>query len=94
MYTWRVYRENRDELTTKTAEDVRDKLDKLKLTTKLNASKYINFFPQHVKHIQDLDASYTPSKTIAIFLNQIMDPNYANKVQSCREKKCILGECI
>ena len=83
-----------DELTTETAEDVRDKLDKLKLSTKSNASEYINCFLQHVKHLQELDESYTPSKTIAIFLNQITDPDYENTVEACRENKCILGECI
>ena len=83
-----------DELRTETAEDVRDKLDKLKISTNSNASEYINCFLQHAKHLQELDESYTPSKKIAIFLNQITDPDYKNIVEACRENICILGECI
>ena len=53
-----------DELTTETAEDVRDKLDKIVFFTNNTASEYINNFQLYVKQLDDLGESYTPSKTI------------------------------
>ena len=41
-----------DELTTETAEDVREKLEKVFLSTKSSASKYINEFLQYTKHLE------------------------------------------
>ena len=56
------------ELTTETAEDIRDKLARLTLSTRIQASHYINEFLQYKKHLEDLDESYTVSKTVSIFL--------------------------
>ena len=38
-----------DELTTETAEDIREKLAKVTLSTRTHASQYINDFLQHTK---------------------------------------------
>ena len=83
-----------DELTTETAEDVRSKLDKLRLTTKNTASKYINQFLQHKKHLEELGEEYTASKTVNIFLTQITDPDYSTTVEHCLENKLKIDECI
>ena len=83
-----------DELTTETAEDVRSKLDKLRLTTKITASKYINQFLQYRKHLEELSEEYTPSKTVNIFLMQIMDPDFESTVEHCLENKLDINECI
>ena len=69
-----------DELTTETAEDVRSNLEKNILSTKTNASEYINNFLQHVKHLKDLQELYTVSKTINIFLYQVSDLDYKYKI--------------
>ena len=83
-----------DELTTETAEDIRSKLDKLSLTTKNTASKYINQFLQYTKHLDELNESYTQSKTVNIFLTQITDPDYFSTVEHCMENKLDINECI
>ena len=83
-----------DELTTETAEDVREKLEKVFLSTKSSASKYINEFLQYTKHLEELSESYTASKTISIFLNQITDPDYKSTVESCHMNKYNLLKCI
>ena len=83
-----------DELTTETAEDVRSKIDKLNLSTRITASQYINSFLQHQKHLEELKEEYTPSKTVTIFLTQITDPDYGPTVEHCLENKLHLRECI
>ena len=65
-----------DELTSETAEDVRAKLDKTFLNTRTSASQYVKDFLQYTKQLENLDESYTESKTIQIFLDQITDPDY------------------
>ena len=76
-----------DELTTENAEDVRSNLENNILSTKTNTSEYINTFLQHVKHLEDLQESYTASKTISIFLYQISDPDYKHTIETCIESR-------
>ena len=83
-----------DELTTETAEDVREKLEKVTLSTKSHASQYINEFLQHTKQLKELDESYTVSKTVSIFLNQITDPDYKDTVEACHINKYDISGCI
>ena len=83
-----------DELTIETAEDVRAKLDRIYLSTRNTASSYINDFQQYIKQLEDLDESYTTSKTVNIFLSQISDPDYAQTVELCIENKLNIDECI
>ena len=83
-----------DELTTETAEDVRDKLDKIILSTRQTASNYINDFLGYTKQLEELDESYTASKTTNIFLSQITDPDYSATVESCIESKMYVNDCI
>ena len=83
-----------DELTTKTAEDVREKLAKISLSSKTYASQYINEFLQHTKHLGDLDEAYTVSKTVSIFLKQIIDPDYRSTVEACHMNKYDILTCI
>ena len=83
-----------DQLTTETAEDVRAKLDRTKLSTKNTASDYINDFLQYTKQLDELEESYTSSKTVNIFLTQIHDPDYAGTVEMCVENRLPLNKCI
>ena len=83
-----------DALTTDTAEDVRSKIDNLALTTKNSASEYINFFLQYTKHLDELGESYTNSKTVTIFLDQIDDPDYQITKNICVENRLDIKECI
>ena len=83
-----------DELTTETAEDVRSKLDKLTLSTRITGSEYINNFQLYTKQLEDLGESYTTSKTISIFLDQISDPDYTSTKELCIENQHTLEECI
>ena len=83
-----------DDLTTETAEDVRSKLDKLSLNTKTSASEYINMFQLLTKQLDELGESYTPSKTVQIFLSQITDPDFENTRELCVENKYRIDECI
>ena len=83
-----------DELTTETAEDVRDKLAKISLSSKTYASQYINEFLQHMKHLEVLDEAYTVSKTVSIFLKQIVNPDYRSTVEACHMNKYDIHTCI
>ena len=83
-----------DELTTETAEDVRSKLDKLTLSTRITGSEYINNFQLYTKQLEDLGESYTTSKTVSIFLEQISDPDYTSTKELCIENQHNLDECI
>ena len=83
-----------DKLTTETAEDVQDKLDKTVLFTDSMASEYINNFQLYVKQLDDLGESYTPSKTISMFLSQISDPDYTATAELCILDKLHLEDCI
>jgi len=83
-----------DKLTTETAEDIRSKMDRLNLSTKNTASEYINQFLQHNKHLEELNEGYTRSKTVNIFLSQIMDPYYGTTVEHCLENRLDIHTCI
>lgn len=83
-----------DELTTETAEDVREKLSKISLSSKTYASQYINEFLQYTKYLDDLDEAYTDSKTVSIFLQQIKDPDYTSTVEACHMNKYDIHACI
>ena len=83
-----------DELTTETAEDVRERLAKISLSSRTYASQYINEFLQHTKHLDDLDEAYTASKTVSIFLKQIVDPDYKSTVEACHMNKYDIHTCI
>jgi len=83
-----------DNLTTETAEDVRSKLDKLFLNTRISASEYVNSFQLLTKQLNDLGESYTESKTVQIFLSQITDPDFENTKEFCVENKLKVSECI
>ena len=65
-----------DQLTSETADDIRDKLSRISLNTTNTASEFINDFLEYQKHLDELDESYTISKTVSIFLDQITDPDY------------------
>ena len=49
---------------------------------------------QHVKNLEDLQESYTVSKTISIFLYQVSDPDYKHTIETCIENRLELNECI
>ena len=83
-----------DQLTSETAEDVRDRLARISLNTKNTASEYINDFLEHQKHLEELDEAYTTSKTISIFLDQITDPDYVPTVSYCQGDRLPIEECI
>ena len=65
-----------DQLTSETAEDIRDKLSRISLNTRNTASEFINDSLEYQKHLDELDESYTISKTVSSFLDQITDPDY------------------
>ena len=83
-----------DSMTTETAESIRSKLDKLYLNTRITASEYINYFKLYTKQLNELEESYTLSKTVTIFLSQITDPDYSNTKELCIENKYDIDECI
>ena len=64
------------------------------LTTKITATKYINQFLLYTKQLKDLDESYTTSKTVSIFLENIHNPDYQNTVELCQAHKYDIHECI
>ena len=88
----RLYEDN--QLTSETAEDIRDKLSRISLTTRNTASEFINDFLECQKHLNELDEFYTISKTLSFFLDQITDPDYEKTIGYCLEGRLPLEECI
>ena len=66
-----------EDLTTETAEDNRLKLDELLISSNSSANEYINNLLQYIKLLDNLGETFTTSKTIRIFFDQINDQNYA-----------------
>ena len=83
-----------DQLTSETAEDIRDKLSRISLNTRNTASEFINDFLEYQKHLDELDESYIISKTVSIFLDQITDSDYEQTIGYCLEGRLPLEECI
>ena len=81
-------------LQNETAEDIRSKLDKNLLTTKVTATRYLNQFLSYTKQLKDLDESYTKSKTVSMFLEIITNPDYQSTVELCQVHKYDLHDCI
>ena len=81
-------------LQNETAEDIRSKLDKNLLTTKVTATRYINQFLSYTKQLKDMDKAYTKSKTVSMFLENILNPDYQNTVELCQAHKYDIHECI
>ena len=83
-----------DELTTETAEDAQSKLDKLRLSTRVTGNEYINKIQLYNTQLEDIAESYTTSKTMSIFLDQILDTDYITTKEICIENQHTLEECI
>ena len=64
------------------------------LSTRITGSEYINNFQLYTKQLEDLGESYTTSKTVSIFLDQISDPDYTSTKELCIENQHTLEECI
>ena len=69
-------------------------MDNLDLNNLTTASEYINFFKLYTKQLDELEESYTLSKTVTIFLKQISDPDYENTKELCIENRYAINECI
>ena len=64
------------------------------LSTRITGSKYTNNFQLYTKQLEDLGESYTTSKTVGIFLDQMSDHDYTSTKESCIENQHNLDECI
>ena len=64
---------------------MRSKLDKLTLSTRITVSECINNFQLYTKQLEELGESYTTSKTVSIFFDQISDPHYTSTKELCIE---------
>jgi hypothetical protein len=85
-----------DMIQNKTAENLRNKLENLRLHTGVSASEYINKF---LAWFHDLDKilkgqGLSKGHAVHLFLKNIIDEDYKASVTYCRNTGCSLDLCI
>ena len=84
-----------DMIQNETAENLRNKLENLRLHTGVSASEYINKF---LAWFRDLDKikgeGLSKGHAVHLFLKNIIDEEYKTSVTYCRNTGCSLDLCI
>jgi hypothetical protein len=84
-----------DMIQNETAENLRNKLENLRLHTGVSASEYINKF---LAWFRDLDKikgeGLSKGHAVHLFLKNIIDDDYKTSVTYCRNTGCSLDLCI
>ena len=74
-----------DVVQSETADEIRSKLDNLKLHTAISATQYLNqFLTWHSDIAKIPGEALSPSHSVYMFLKNITDPEYKATVQFCR----------
>ena len=84
-----------DVVQSETADEIRSKLDNLKLHTAISATQYLNqFLTWHSDIAKIPGEGLSPSHGVYLFLKNIIDPDYKATVQFCRNQTSTLNECV
>ena len=76
------------------ANQIRYKLDSLKLTTRTTADQYIQDFLELRADLDSLNEGYTPSTYVTKFLDNITDQDYAEDARALQRSNPSLFECM
>jgi hypothetical protein len=86
---------NGDMILNETAENLRKKLDNLRLNTGVSASEYINKFLAWFWDLEKIKGEgLSPGHAIHLSLKNITDDDYKTSVTYCRNTGCSLDLCI
>jgi hypothetical protein len=86
---------NGDMILNETAENLRNKLDNLRLNTGVSASEYINKLLAWFRDLEKIKGEgLSPGHAIHLFLKNIIDDDYKTSVTYCRNTGCSLDLCI
>jgi gag-polypeptide of LTR copia-type len=86
---------NGDMILNKTTENLRNKLDNLRLHMGISASEYINKFLAWFRDLEKIKGEgVSPGHAMHLFLKNIIDNNYKTSVTYCRNTGCSLDLCI
>jgi hypothetical protein len=86
---------NRDIIVNETAENLRNKLDNLRLNTGVSVSKYINKFLAWFWDLEKIKGEgLSPGHALHLFLKNFMDDDYKTSVTYCNKTGCSLDLCI
>ena len=76
------------------ANQIRCKIDTLKLTTRTTADQHIQDFLELKADLDSLNEGYTPSTYVTKFLDNITDPDYAEDARALERNNSSLFECM
>ena len=84
-----------DVVQHETADELRSKLEQLRLHTGTSATQYLNqFLTWHSDMAKIPGEALSPSHGVYLFLKNITDPDYKATVQFCRNNNADLRECV
>ena len=84
-----------DVVQSETADELRSKLDTLKLHSGTTAGQYINKFLMWYSDIAKIPGeSLSPSHGVYLFLKNITDPDYKTTVEICQNNGADLNACV
>jgi hypothetical protein len=86
---------NGDMIQNKTAENLRNKLENLRLHTGVSASEYINKFLAWYRDLDKIKGKgLSTGHVVHLFLKNIINEDYKSSVTYCRNTGCSLDLCI
>jgi hypothetical protein len=84
-----------DMIQNETAENLRNKLDNLKLHSGVSGSEYVNKFLAWYRDLEKIKGEgISPGHARHLFLKNITDTDYQTSVAYCRNVDCSLEHCI
>lgn len=84
-----------DVIKNETAESLRTKLEKLKLTRSLKAEDYINKYLTWMSELDRIKGEkYSDSHKVHLFLRNIEDSDFGTTVEILRKQNSTLEECV
>lgn len=84
-----------DIIQNETAENLRVKLDNLKLHSGITASEYVNKFLAWHRDLSKIEGEGLSTRhAVYLFLKNISDPDYLTSITFCRNSNATLDDCI
>ena len=84
-----------DMIQNETAENLRNKLDNLRLHSGVSGSEYVNKFLAWYRDLEKIKGEgISPGHATHLFLKNIIDSDYQTSVAYCRNMDCSLEKCI
>jgi hypothetical protein len=84
-----------DAVQSETAENLRNKIDNLKLHSGTTGGEYINKFLHYFRDLQKIPKeNFSDNHAVHLFLKNITDPDYKTTVTYCKNTRATLVDCV